>query len=64
MSLPRRLVQEMEDWAKNKRYGHLQINYADGKIVNVNRVESFKVSVSVGDTAQTRIEGNGSDVQL
>jgi hypothetical protein len=54
----------MEDWAKNKRYGHLQINYADGKIVNVNRVESFKVSVSVGDTAQTRIEGNGSDVQL
>lgn len=62
--IPRRLVQEIEDWAKNKRYGHLQINFAEGKIVNVNRVESFKVTYVVGETPQTQSLGSTNEVQL
>jgi len=28
---------------EDKRYGHLQINFMNGKITNINRVESIKV---------------------
>lgn len=62
--IPRRLVQEIEDWSKNKRYGHLQINFADGKIVNVNRVESFKVTYVVGEGPQTQTLGQTDEVKL
>lgn len=41
--IPKRLREEIEDWMDSGRYGHLQINFAGGKIVNVNRVESLKV---------------------
>lgn len=29
------------------RYGNLQINFANGKIVNVNRSESFRVDLTI-----------------
>lgn len=31
------------------RYGHLQINFAGGKIVNVNKVESVRIDMLVAN---------------
>jgi len=41
--IPERLTLEIIRWMEDKRYGHLQINFMNGKITNINRVESIKV---------------------
>ena len=41
--IPSRLREEIETWIREKKYGHLQLNFACGKILNVNRTESIKV---------------------
>jgi hypothetical protein len=41
--IPKRLKDEIEIWMSEGKYGHLQINFAGGKIINVNKVESVKV---------------------
>lgn len=41
--IPKRLKDEIELWMEGGKYGHLQINFAGGKIINVNKVESVKV---------------------
>lgn len=41
--IPKKLIDEINLWITEKRYGNLQINFAGGKIVNVNRAESVKV---------------------
>ena len=46
--IPRKLLDEIELWIKQGKFGHLQINFNGGKIVNVNRVESVKVT-QLGD---------------
>ena len=43
--IPPKLSAEIERWIKDKKYGNIQINFSGGKIVNVNRTESFKVEV-------------------
>ena len=43
--IPPKLVSEIERWISEKKYGNIQINFSGGKIVNVNRTESFKVEV-------------------
>jgi hypothetical protein len=43
--IPPKLTAEIERWIKEKKYGNIQINFSGGKIVNVNRTESFKVEV-------------------
>jgi hypothetical protein len=43
--IPPKLVSEIERWIAEKKYGNIQINFSGGKIVNVNRTESFKVEV-------------------
>lgn len=50
--IPKKLTEEIERWISEKKYGNLQINFAGGKIVNVNRNESFKVE-SIGFVVQT-----------
>lgn len=45
---------------KDGKYGHLQINFANGKIINVNRVESIRMEVRI-DTfsgSNTTVTGN------
>jgi hypothetical protein len=42
--VPKKLIEEIERWITEKRYGNLQINFTEGRIVNVNRVESVKVT--------------------
>lgn len=41
--IPSRLREEIETWMREKKYGHLQLNFAGGKILNVNRTESIKI---------------------
>jgi hypothetical protein len=43
--IPPKLTDEITRWIKEKKYGNIQINFSGGKIVNVNRTESFKVEV-------------------
>ena len=43
--IPPKLLSEIERWIADKKYGNIQINFSGGKIVNVNRTESFKVEV-------------------
>ena len=49
-------MDEIERWIQEKRFGHLQINFSEGRIVNVNRVESVKVTLlgnGVGEITAT-----------
>lgn len=45
--IPKKLVDEINKWIAEGRYGNLQINFAGGKILNVNRVESIKIDMIV-----------------
>jgi len=48
--IPQKLTDEIEKWMKNRKYGNLQINFVDGKIMNVNRTESIRVEAVSGGT--------------
>jgi len=41
--IPQKLDEEISRWIKEKKYGNIQINFAGGKIVNINRLESLKL---------------------
>jgi hypothetical protein len=45
--IPKKLLDEINRWITEKRYGNLQINFSCGKIVNVNRNESIKIDMLV-----------------
>jgi hypothetical protein len=45
--IPKKLLEEINRWIDEKRYGNLQINFSGGKIVNVNRTESIKVDMLI-----------------
>ncbi len=51
--IPPKLTSEIERWIRDKKYGNIQINFSGGKIVNVNRTESFKVEVIWVDSPPT-----------
>jgi len=46
--IPKQLLEEIKSWITNHKFGSLQINFQDGKIVNINRVESIKVNMLMG----------------
>ena len=43
--IPKKLLDEINRWMNEGRYGHLQINFSGGKIMSVNRVESLKIEM-------------------
>lgn len=45
--IPKKLLDEINRWISEKRYGNIQINFQAGKIVNVNRTESIKIEMLV-----------------
>jgi len=47
--IPKKLVDEINRWIAEGRYGNLQINFAGGKILNVNRVESIKIDMIISN---------------
>ena len=53
--IPKKLLEEIIRWISEKRYGHLQINFSDGKIVNINRVQSIKVEELESNYIETRV---------
>lgn len=53
--IPKKLAEEINRWIREKRYGNLQINFASGKVVNVNRCESVKVD----ELSETHITVSG-----
>lgn len=46
--IPRKLIQEIERWIREEKFGNIQINFSGGRITNVNRSESMKVE-SIGE---------------
>jgi len=61
--IPKRLKEEIEEWMSKGRYGHLQINFSGGKIVNVNRVESLKVEF-IGNIAGVTVTSITNDPKV
>lgn len=53
--IPPKLTSEIERWIKEKKYGNIQINFSGGKIVNVNRTESFKVEVFCYSNPESKV---------
>lgn len=43
--IPRKVLDEINRFMSEKRYGNLQINFVQGRIVNINRLESLKVEM-------------------
>ena len=41
--IPKKLLDEIGRWMDEKRYGSLQINFQEGKIVNLNINQSLKL---------------------
>ena len=53
--IPKKLLDEIARWIREGRYGHLQINFSDGKIVNINRVQSVKVDELDSNFIETKV---------
>lgn len=51
--VPVKLTQEIERWMREGKYGHLQVNFANGKIVNVNKFESIRIDVTISQANTT-----------
>lgn len=51
--IPKKLLEELNRWIDDKKYGNLQINFCGGKIVNVNRTESMKIDMLMSDGTNT-----------
>lgn len=41
--IPSRLIEELERWIANKKYGEISIKFNAGQIVHMTRTESLKV---------------------
>lgn len=41
--IPKSMLDEINRWIDQKKFGNLQINFSGGKIVNYNRFESVKL---------------------
>lgn len=54
--IPKKLLDEIKRWITDGLYGNLQINFAGGKIVNVNRTESIKVDQLQSNSPELKIE--------
>ena len=59
--IPAKLRDEIDTWMKEGKYGHLQINFAGGKIINVNRVESIRMEVRLETFSGSNTTVTGND---
>jgi len=41
--IPKGLIDELKRWMKDGLYGHIQINFRDGKIMSLNRVQTINI---------------------
>lgn len=54
--IPKKLLDEINRWMNDRKYGSIQINFSDGKIMNVNRVESIKIEFLNADAFNSNID--------
>lgn len=59
--IPAKLRDEIDTWMREGKYGHLQINFAGGKIINVNRVESIRMEVRIDTLSGSNTTVTGND---
>lgn len=57
--IPKKLQEEISRWIDERRYGNLQINFQDGKIVNINVSQSIKVEAIGIVVGTTKVIVNG-----
>lgn len=62
--IPKRLLDEIQTWMDEGRYGNIQINFSGGKIVNFNVTQSLKISLEFVNSPDTRISGTASQEKL
>ena len=53
--IPKRLLDEINRWMVEGRYGNIQINFSGGKIVNYNITQSLKVEMLFTNSPDTKL---------
>jgi hypothetical protein len=57
--IPKKLIEEIKNWIKERKYGNVQINFVSGKIMSWNTFQSHKDDV-VSTTANESNTNLGS----
>lgn len=55
--IPKRVMDEIESWIARRKCGHLQLNFKDGEIKNMNRTESILITKYSSSSPDTKITG-------
>ena len=42
--IPKQLIREINYWIESEKFGHIQINFIKGRIININRTQSVKMN--------------------
>jgi len=53
--IPKKLLDEIRSWINEGRYGHIQINFSGGKIVNYNISQSLKVDIGLSNNQKLKV---------
>jgi len=61
--IPKKLLEEIQRWITEGRYGHIQINFSGGKIVNYNITQSLKVELTFSNNPDTKITADASNLE-
>jgi len=53
--IPKKLLNEIQLWMDEGRYGRIQINFSGGKIINYNITQSLKVDLIFSNSPDTKV---------
>ena len=59
-SIPKKLLDELDRWVAQKKYGEISIKFNNGHIVHMTRTESIKVDVIFVNNPDTKISVLGA----
>lgn len=58
--VPKQLIDEIRNWIKTKKYGNIQINFVNGRVLSWNLHMSIKPESQTSQSANsTTVEVNG-----
>jgi hypothetical protein len=63
LNIPPEVKRHMEMWAKEKKFGNIQLNYVNGVIKSFNTAESLRVTFS-GNLDGVSVSPVSNDVNL
>lgn len=52
--IPKRLTDEIESWIDGRKYGCIEINFQDGKILNFNKRQSIRLEFMKTNSQDTK----------